>query len=179
MPKEKNPFTTAFEELSGTDLKGKEKTEKFKELARLKKGMSSDEPRSNVGDYDESKYSERRKKFINLARRKGLTSAEDVEKADTIKKEARKAAYKAAKEIGKTGLKTGLKAIPIIGPIVGALEPTELGAAERPLSDEQMSEINQMEEYGEKEDSFKKGGRVKKFKGGLIRGIPKIAMRGY
>ena len=174
MPKEKNPFTTAFEELSGTDLKGKEKTEKFKELARLKKGMSSDEPRSNVGDYDESKYSERRKKFINLARRKGLTSAEDVEKAEGIKKEARKEKYKAAKAIGKTGLKS----IPGIGTAMAILEPTELGAAERPLSDEQMSEINQMEEYGEKEE-YKKGGRVKKFKGGLIRGIPKIAMRGY
>ena len=175
MPKEKNPFTTAFEELSGTDLKGKEKIEKFKELARLKKGMSSDEPRSNVGDYDESKYSERRKKFINLARKKGLTSAEDVEKAEGIKKEARREKYKAAKAIGKTGL----KAIPGVGTAIAILEPTELGAAERPLSDEQMSEINQMEEYGEKEDSFKKGGRVKKFKGGLIRGIPKIAMRGY
>ena len=174
MPKEKNPFTTAFEELSGTDLKGKEKTEKFKELARLKKGMSSDEPRSNVGDYDESKYSERRKKFINLARRKGLTSAEDVEKADTIKKEARREKYKSS----KAG-KLVSKFIPGVGIASSIFGADELGAGERPLSDEQMSEINQMEEYGEKEDSFKKGGRVKKFKGGLIRGIPKIAMRGY
>ena len=52
------------------------------------------------------------------------------------------------------------------------LDPTELGAAERPLSDEQMSEINQMEEY-------KKGGRVKKAKGGLIKGFSKVAKRGY
>ncbi len=169
---EKNPFTKAFELLSDTELTGKEKTEKFKELARLKKGMSSDEPRSNVGDYDESKYSEKRKKFINLARRKGLTSAEDMEKAADIKKEARRAAYKTAKGIGEGVVKKGAKAIPIIGPIIGALEPTEVGSAERPLSDEQMSEINQMEEY-------KKGGRVKKYKGGLMRGIPKIAMRGY
>jgi hypothetical protein len=42
-----------------------------------------------------------------------------------------------------------------------------------------------MEEYGEKEDSdsdeksFKKGGRVKKAKGGLIKGFPKVAIRGY
>jgi len=35
-----------------------------------------------------------------------------------------------------------------------------------------MSEINQMEEY-------KKGGRVKKAKGGLIKGFPKVAKRGY
>ena len=30
-----------------------------------------------------------------------------------------------------------------------------------------------------KETEYKKGGRVKKSKGGLIRGIPKLAMRGY
>jgi len=30
-----------------------------------------------------------------------------------------------------------------------------------------------------KETEYKKGGRVKKNKGGLIRGIPKLAMRGY
>jgi hypothetical protein len=41
-----------------------------------------------------------------------------------------------------------------------------------------MSEINQMEEYGEKEE-YKKGGRVKKTKGGLIKGFPKVAIRGY
>jgi len=158
---EKNPFTTAFEELSKTELTGKEKTEKFKELARLKKGMSSDEPRSNVGDYDESKYSEKRKKFINLARRKGLTSAEDMEKAAGIKKAARRASY----------LKKGLKAIPGVGVAMEILEPTELGASER-MSDELKSELNQMEEY-------KKGGRVKKAKGGLMRGMPKVAKRGW
>ena len=173
MPKEKNPFTTAFEELSGTDLKGKEKTEKFKELARLKKGMSSDEPRSNIGEYDESKYNPRRKKFIEMARRRGLTSEADMEKAEGIKKEARREKYKAAKAIGKKGL----KAIPGVGTAIAILEPTEVGAAER-MSDELKSELNQMEEYGEKEE-YKKGGRVKKAKGGLMRGMPRIAKRGW
>ena len=171
MPKEKNPFA----KLSKANLTGEEKTEKFKELARALRDKTSDEPRSNVGEYDESKYSEKRKKFIAMARNRGLTSAADMEKAEGIKKEARKEKYKAAKAIGKTGLKS----IPGIGTAMAILEPTEVGAAERPLSDEQMSEINQMEEYGEKEDSYKKGGRVKKAKGGLIRGFPKIAKRGY
>ena len=159
MPKEKNPFA----KLSKADLTGEEKTEKFKELARALKSKTSDEPRSNVGEYDESKYSEKRKKFIAMARRRGLTSEADMEKAAGIKSAARKAAYAAKK---------GLKAIPGIGIAAEILDPTELGAAERPLSDEQMSEINQMEEY-------KKGGRVKKAKGGLIKGFPKVAKRGY
>ena len=163
MPKEKSSWTKAFAEMSKSDLTGKEKTEKFKELYRLKKQMSSDEPRSNLGEYDESKYSEKRKKFIDLARKKGLTSEADMEKAAGIKSAARKAAYAAKK---------GLKAIPGIGIAAEILDSTEVGAAERPLSDEQKSEINQMEEY-------KKGGRVKKAKGGLIRGFPKIAKRGY
>ena len=163
MPKEKNPFA----KLSKADLTGEEKTEKFKELARALRDKTSDEPRSNVGQYDESKYNPRRKKFIEMARRRGLTSAADMEKAEGIKKAARRAAYAA-----KKGLTTGLKAVPGIGTAMAILEPTELGAAERPLSDEQMSEINQMEEY-------KKGGRVKKAKGGLMRGIPRIAKRGW
>jgi len=163
MPKEKNPFA----KLSKADLTGEEKTEKFKELARALRDKTSDEPRSNVGQYDESKYNPRRKKFIEMARRRGLTSAADMEKAEGIKKAARRAAYAA-----KKGLTTGLKAVPGIGTAMAILEPTELGAAERPLSDEQMSEINQMEEY-------KKGGRVKKAKGGLMRGMPKIAKRGW
>jgi hypothetical protein len=159
MPKEKNPFA----KLSKADLTGEEKTEKFKELARALKSKTPDEPRSNLGEYDESKYSDKRKKFIAMARRKGLTSAADMEKAAGIKSAARKAAYAAKK---------GLKAIPGIGTAMTILEPTEVGAAERPLSDEQKSEINQMEEY-------KKGGRVKKAKGGLMRGMPRIAQRGW
>jgi hypothetical protein len=159
MPKEKNPFA----KLSKADLTGEEKTEKFKELARALKDKASDEPRSNVGQYDESKYNPTRKKYIAMARRRGSTSAADMEKAAGIKSAARKAAYAAKK---------GLKAIPGIGIAAEILDPTELGAAERPLSDEQMSEINQMEEY-------KKGGRVSKAKGGLMRGMPRVAKRGW
>jgi hypothetical protein len=167
MPKEKNPFA----KLSKADLTGEEKTEKFKELARALRDKT-DEPRSNVGEYDESKYSPTRKKYIAMARRRGSTSAADMEKAEGIKKAARKAAYAA-----KKGLTTGLKAIPGIGTAMTILEPTEVGAAER-MSDELKSELNQMEEYGEKEE-YKKGGRVKKAKGGLIKGFPKVAIRGY
>ena len=167
MPKEKNPFA----KLSKADLTGEEKTEKFKELARALRDKT-DEPRSNVGEYDESKYSPTRKKYIGFARKRGSTSAADMEKAEGIKKAARRAAYAA-----KKGLTTGLKAIPGIGTAMTILEPTEVGAAER-MSDELKSELNQMEEYGEKEE-YKKGGRVKKAKGGLMRGMPRIAKRGW
>jgi hypothetical protein len=168
----KNPFAKLY----NTDLTGEEKTEKFKELAKALKSKTPDEPRSNVGDYDESKYSNTRKKYIAMARRKGSTSAADMEKALDIKNAARRAAY----AVGKTGTKI----ITGGGILTELLDPTELGAAER-MSDELKSDLNQMEEYGEKkditseEDSFKKGGRVKKAKGGLIRGFPKIAKRGF
>jgi hypothetical protein len=168
MPKEKNPFA----KLSKLDLTGEEKTEKFKELARTLKSKNPDEIRSNVGEYDESKYNPTRKKYIAFARKRGSTSAADMEKAEGIKKAARRAAYAA-----KKGLTTGLKAVPGLGIASEILNPTELGAAER-MSDELKSELNQMEEYGEKEE-YKKGGRVKKAKGGLMRGMPRIAQRGW
>jgi hypothetical protein len=95
-----------------------------------------------------------------------------MEKAEGIKKAARKAAYAA-----KKGLTTGLKAVPGLGIASEILNPTELGAAER-MSDELKSGLNQMEEYGEKEE-YKKGGRVKKAKGGLMRGMPRVAKRGW
>mgnify|MGYP000107787993 CR=1 FL=1 len=104
-----------------------------------------------------------RQDFIDLARSEGVTSAEDMKEVAKAKK--------ASEKIAKVA-KKGLKAIPGVGVAMEIFEPTELGAAERPLSEEQMSEINQMEEY-------KKGGRVKKAKGGLIKGFPKVAKRGY
>ena len=170
MPKEKNPFA----KLSKADLTGEEKTEKFKELARALRDKTSDEPRSNVGQYDESKYNPTRKRFIQMARRRGLTSAADMEKAADIKRAARRATYA---EAGKKGLKTGLKAVPGLGIAMELFDPTELGSAER-MSDELKSGLSQMEEYGEKEE-YKKGGRVKKAKGGLMKGMPRIAKRGW
>ena len=139
-----------------------------------------------------AKQGGKRKDFVKLAFDEGLTKKQTpapVKKENLATKAFAKASsldidgekkteiFKNLNKLNKLGKLT--KAIPVIGPIVGALEPTELGAAERPLSDEQMSEINQMEEYGEKEDSYKKGGRVKKAKGGLIKGFPKVAKRGY
>jgi hypothetical protein len=139
-----------------------------------------------------AKQGGKRKDFVKLAFDEGLTKKQTpapVKKENLATKAFAKASsldidgekkteiFKNLNKLNKLGKLT--KAIPVIGPIVGALEPTELGAAERPPSDEQMSEINQMEEYGEKEDSYKKGGRVKKAKGGLIKGFPKVAKRGY
>ena len=40
-------------------------------------------------------------------------------------------------------------------------------------------EIKAMDMIEEMDVGYKKGGRVKKNKGGLIRGIPKLAMKGY
>jgi hypothetical protein len=117
-----------------------------------------DERRTNTGKYDESKYSAKRKAFINMARRKGLTSEADMEKAADIKRAARRAAYA---EASKKGLKTGLKAIPGVGIAMDLLDPTEVGAAER-MSDELKSELNQMEEY-------KKGGLVGRGQGKAIK----------
>jgi hypothetical protein len=117
-----------------------------------------DERRTNTGKYDESKYSAKRKAFINMARRKGLTSEADMEKAADIKRAARRAAYA---EASKKGLKTGLKAIPGVGIAMDLLDPTELGAAER-MSDELKSDLNQMEEY-------KKGGLVGRGQGKAIK----------
>jgi hypothetical protein len=121
-------------------------------------GILKDERRTNTGKYDESKYSAKRKAFINMARRKGLTSEADMEKAADIKRAARRAAYA---EASKKGLKTGLKAIPGVGIAMDLLDPTELGAAER-MSDELKSELNQMEEY-------KKGGLVGRGQGKAIK----------
>jgi hypothetical protein len=136
---EKNPWTTAFEE-----------------VAKEKKRMDltdPDKPRSNEGKYYEPGYSEKRKKHINLARKQGLTSAADMEKAADIKKAARRAAYAAGKK--------GLKAVPVIGTALSLLDADELGASER-MSDELKSELNQMEEY-------KKGGIVGRGQGRAIR----------
>jgi len=114
-----------------------------------------EEPRTNTGKYDESKYSPTRKKYIAMARRRGSTSAADVEKAAEIKRAARRATYAAGK-------KGALRAIPGVGLAVDLLDPTELGAAEIPLSDETMAEINQMEPY-------RKGGLVHRGQGKVMR----------
>jgi hypothetical protein len=140
MADEKNPWTTAFEE-----------------TAREKKRMDltdPDKPRSNEGRYNENEYHPNRKKRIALARRLGSTSAADMEKAAEIKRAARRAAYASAKK--------GLKAVPVIGTGLSLLDADELGAAETPLSEEQMSEMKQMEEY-------KKGGLVGRGQGRAIK----------
>jgi hypothetical protein len=134
-----------------------------------------------------------RKDFVKLSFEEGFTNKETpapVKKGNLATKSFAKASsldidgekkteiFKNLNKLNKAGKLTS-KLLPGIGTASAIFGADELGAAERPLSDEQLSEINQMEEYGEKEDSYKKGGRVKKAKGGLIRGFPKIAKRGY
>ena len=134
-----------------------------------------------------------RKYFVKLSFDEGFTKKETpapVKKDNLATKAFAKASsldidgekkteiFKNLNKLNKAG-KLGSKFIPGVGIASSIFGADELGAAERPLSDEQMSEINQMEEYGEKEDSYKKGGRVKKAKGGLIKGFPKVAKRGY
>ena len=66
-------------------------------------------------------------------------------------------------------------------------DPEAIKKAKKELEDIRASKKKYPKEVGEadsgevftKETEYKKGGRVKKNKGGLIRGIPKIAMRGY
>jgi hypothetical protein len=133
-----------------------------------------------------------RKDFVKLAFEEGLTKKEKpapVKKDNLATKAFAKASsldidgekkteiFKNLNKLNKAG-KLGSKFIPGVGIASSIFGADELGASERPLSDEQMSEINQMEEYGEKEE-YKKGGRVKKAKGGLIKGFPKVAIRGY
>jgi hypothetical protein len=133
-----------------------------------------------------------RKDFVKLAFEEGLTNKETpapVKKDNLATKAFAKASsldidgekkteiFKNLNKLNKAG-KLGSKFIPGVGIASSIFGADELGASERPLSDEQMSEINQMEEYGEKEE-YKKGGRVKKAKGGLIKGFPKVAIRGY
>ena len=140
-----------------------------------------------------AKQGGKRKDFVKLAFDEGLTKKQTpapVKKENLATKAFAKASsldidgekkteiFKNLNKLNKAG-KLGSKFIPGVGIASSIFGADELGAAERPLSDEQMSEINQMEEYGEKEDSFKKGGRVKKAKGGLIKGFPKVAKRGY
>ena len=140
-----------------------------------------------------AKQGGKRKDFVKLAFDEGLTKKQTpapVKKENLATKAFAKASsldidgekkteiFKNLSKLNKAG-KLGSKFIPGVGIASSIFGADELGAAERPLSDEQMSEINQMEEYGEKEDSYKKGGRVKKAKGGLIKGFPKVAKRGY
>ena len=140
-----------------------------------------------------AKQGGKRKDFVKLAFDEGLTKKQTpapVKKENLATKALAKASsldidgekkteiFKNLNKLNKAG-KLGSKFIPGVGIASSIFGADELGAAERPLSEEQMSEINQMEEYGEKEDSYKKGGRVKKAKGGLIKGFPKVAKRGY
>ena len=131
-----------------------------------------------------AKQGGKRKDFVKLAFDEGLTKKQTpapVKKENLATKTFAKASsldidgekkteiFKNLNKLNKAG-KLGSKLLPGIGTALAILEPTEVGSAEVPYVPEDISS---------EEGSFKKGGRVKKFKGGLMRGIPKIAMRGY
>jgi len=131
-----------------------------------------------------AKQGGKRKDFVKLAFDEGLTKKQTpapVKKENLATKAFAKASsldidgekkteiFKNLNKLNKAG-KLGSKLLPGIGTALAILEPTEVGSAEVPYVPEDISS---------EEGSFKKGGRVKKFKGGLMRGIPKIAMRGY
>jgi len=131
-----------------------------------------------------AKQGGKRKDFVKLAFDEGLTKKQTpapVKKENLATKTFAKASsldidgekkteiFKNLNKLHKAG-KLGSKLLPGIGTALAILEPTEVGSAEVPYVPEDISS---------EEGSFKKGGRVKKFKGGLMRGIPKIAMRGY
>ena len=133
-----------------------------------------------------------RKDFVKLSFEEGFTDKKTpapVKKGNLATKSFAKASsldidgdkkteiFKNLNKLNKAG-KLASKLVPGVGTASAIFGADEVGAAER-MYDELKSELNQMEEYGEKEDSYKKGGRVKKAKGGLIRGFPKIAKRGY
>jgi hypothetical protein len=136
-----------------------------------------------------------RKDFVKLSFDEGFTKKETpapVKKGNLATKSFAKASsldidgekkteiFKNLNKLNKAG-KLGSKLLPGIGTASAIFGADEVGAAER-MSDELKSELNQMEEYGDSDSensSYKKGGRVKKAKGGLIRGFPKIAKRGY
>jgi hypothetical protein len=136
-----------------------------------------------------------RKDFVKLSFDEGFTKKETpapVKKGNLATKAFAKASsldidgekkteiFKNLNKLNKAG-KLGSKLLPGIGTASAIFGADEVGAAER-MSDELKSELNQMEEYGDSDSensSYKKGGRVKKAKGGLIRGFPKIAKRGY
>ena len=117
MADEKNPWTTAFEE-----------------VAKEKSRMSGDVERTA----DTSGYKPGRRKMIQKAHALGLTSEAHREAVAEAKKAARRAAYAAGKK--------GLKAVPVVGTALSLLDADELGAAER-MPEELKSELNQMEEY--------------------------------
>jgi hypothetical protein len=136
-----------------------------------------------------------RKDFVKLSFDEGFTKKETpapVKKGNLATKSFAKASsldidgekkteiFKNLNKLNKAG-KLGSKLLPGIGTASAIFGADEVGAAER-MSDELKSELNQMEEYGDSDSensSYKKGGRVKKAKGGLIKGFPKIAKRGY
>jgi hypothetical protein len=136
-----------------------------------------------------------RKDYVKLAFEEGLTDKETpapVKRDNLATKAFAKASsldiegerktdiFKNLNKLNKAGKLT--KAIPGVGIISSIFDADEANAAEVGMKKEDFDRLrgvnNSEEDITSEEGSFKKGGRVKKAKGGLIRGFPKIAKRG-
>jgi hypothetical protein len=139
----KSQWSKAFAEIAKQDdITGKDKTEKFKELARLKNSMSSNEPRTN--DVNKS-TSPTRQAFIDLARERGVTSAED------------RARVAASKSAGASNF--GNEQNPNVIPI-----PTPMGGEDKITTNDYRSNYNDID-WTKKA----KGGLVHRGQGRVIR----------
>ena len=144
-----------------------------------------------------AKQGGKRKDYVKLAFDEGLTNKETpapVKKDNLATKAFAKASsldiegekktdiFKNLNKLNKAG-KLGSKLIPGVGIASTIFGADDANSAEVGMKKEDFDKLRGVtsseEDITSEEGSFKKGGRVKKAKGGLIRGFPKIAKRGY
>ena len=138
-----------------------------------------------------------RKDFVKLSFDEGFTKKETpapVKKGNLATKAFAKASsldidgekkteiFKNLNKLNKAG-KLGSKFIPGVGIASSIFGADDANSAEVGMKKEDFDRLRGVnsseEDITSEEGSFKKGGRVKKAKGGLIKGFPKVAKRGY
>ena len=119
--------------------------------------------------------------------RKGLSIIRGVEPKSTKSTKMKAEISKNVGRINKKDFESEALAEELLALEEKGGDPEAIKKAKKELEDiraskkkypKEVGEINTGEEFV-KETEYKKGGRVKKNKGGLIRGIPKLAMKGY
>ena len=144
-----------------------------------------------------AKQGGKRKDFVKLAFDEGLTKKQTpapVKKENLATKAFAKASsldidgekkteiIKNLNKLNKAG-KLGSKFIPGVGIASSIFGADDANSAEVGMKKEDFDRLRGVnsseEDITSEEGSFKKGGRVKKAKGGLIKGFPKVAKRGY
>ena len=144
-----------------------------------------------------AKQGGKRKDFVKLAFDEGLTKKQTpapVKKENLATKAFAKASsldidgekkteiFKNLNKLNKAG-KLGSKFIPGVGIASSIFGADDANSAEVGMKKEDFDRLRGVnsseEDITSEEGSFKKGGRVKKAKGGLIKGFPKVAKRGY